>query len=559
MKKKYFIFTTILIVCVVALTTLLSFLTINYSKNTSKKDFSLDNMLTHIETISEKEHSVFDQENLEEVRQYIVDTLDSYGVQNTMLDHFEITSINRETEEYESYRIKNIYAEIPGTSGTNILLIAHYDSSPYKVKYGEITNNSHGAFDDGYGISTLLEVARLYSNDNGLTNGIKFAFLDAEEIGLYGAHAVFSHNASWLEDVNIVINVESRGHTGPVYLFETSENNSKMIEFYKNAGFPFAFSASSEVYSMMPNNTDLTVFIDNGFNCLNLATLDDLEYYHNENDNFSNIDKDSVASYCNTILPLLEEYTSNSKYSSLDYFDSNSNSVFFTLFPNVLVSYNTTIGWIIIAISIVLVLCLLIVFKAKKRVKLSKILISLLFDILMLGIACGIGFGVVIALCKIFNVNYHFMFVPSIPFDTGILIILSGVVLIGFLLLSKLKSKIKINKEEMSLGAMIFNSILCIVCSFVLFGGTFIFVLPLLLFSICLFMSLIKNEKVRIIITTLLTSISSIIVANLFVSVTYSVYVALSFGALGVLLAIVGLPLMTSVPLLLNTYNSNKE
>ena len=67
--KKPLIFTTILIVCVIALTTLLSVLTISYSKNISKKDFSLDNMLTHIETISEKEHSVFDQENLEEVRQ----------------------------------------------------------------------------------------------------------------------------------------------------------------------------------------------------------------------------------------------------------------------------------------------------------------------------------------------------------------------------------------------------------------------------------------------------------------------------------------------------------
>lgn len=559
MKKKYFIFTTILIVCVIALTTLLSFLTINYSKNTSKKDFSLDNMLAHIETISKKEHSVFDQENIEEVRQYIVNTLDSYGVSNTMVDHLEVSSYNGETEEYEHYRIKNIYAEIPGTSGTNILLLAHYDSSPYKVKYGEITNNSHGAFDDGYGISTLLEIARLYANDSGLANGIKFAFLDAEEVGLFGARAVFSHNASWLEDVNIVINVESRGHTGPVYLFETSENNSKMIEFYKNAGFPFAFSASSEVYSMMPNNTDLTPFIDNGFNCLNLATLDDLEYYHNENDNFSNIDKDSVASYCNTILPLLEEYTSDSKYSSLDYFDSNSNSVFFTLFPNVLVSYSTTVGWIIIAISIVFALCLLIVFKAKKRVKLYKILISLLLDILMLGIACGIGFGVVIALCKIFNVNYHFMFVPSIPFDTGILIILSGILLLSFLLSSKLKSKMKINKEEMSLGATILNAVLCIVCAFVLFGGTFIFVLPLLLFSITLFMSLIKNIKLRTIISTILTAMSSIIIANLFISVTYSVYVALSFGALGVLLVIVCLPLINSVPLMLNTYNTNEE
>jgi len=560
MKKKSIIFTSILIICIVICSSVLSALTIGYSRNLSDKDFSIDNLLTHIQTISQKEHSVFDQENLEEVRQYILSELNSYGVVHNLTEHFTLGAYNAETQQNEDIVVKNIYAEIQGTSGTNILLLAHYDSSPYKVKYGEVTNNSHGAFDDGYGVSTLLEIARLYANEPSLVNGIKIAFLDAEEIGMVGADAVFNYNSTWLNDVNLVVNVESRGHTGPVFLFETSENNSKMIEFYKNAGFPYTFSASSEVYGMMPNGTDLTVFIENGFNCLNLATLDDLEYYHNENDNYNNIDKHSVASYCNTLLPLVDEYTTNADYSSLDYFESNSNSVFFTLLPNVLITYSNISGWLLIIVGILLLLITTIVFRVKKKINFVKILLSLIFDLLSIGTICGIGFAIVTLLCKIFGINYHFMFVASIPFDTGILIILSMSIILSFFLITKMKNKIKINSEEIVVGALFLDAILCIVCSFVLFGGTFMFVFPLILFSICLLLKLIKNEKLRNVIMTIIISIFAVVIINLFVNVVYAVYVALSFGALGVLLTIVCLPLIMIVPLVLGIkFHNNAE
>jgi hypothetical protein len=287
-KSKVFV---IISFCVVFLfAAIISGFNLFYTKNTSSKKFSVENMVKHVESISKEEHSVFCKEELDDVRNYIVEALNSYNVDNEMVSHGIKNLYNRETNSVEECEIKNIYAEIPGKSGVNVLLLAHFDSSPYKIKYGQVTNNSHGAFDDGYGISTLLEIARVYAQENDLVNGIKLAFLDAEEVSLDGAYSLYEQNREWLNDVNVVINVESRGNTGPVYLFETSKNNSKLIDFYQNAGFPFSFSVAADVYSMMPNDTDLSVFLDNGFNCMNLATLDGLKYYHTEQDNFSNID-----------------------------------------------------------------------------------------------------------------------------------------------------------------------------------------------------------------------------------------------------------------------------
>ena len=55
--------------------------------------------------------------------------------------------------------------------------MAHYDSVPY----------GPGAGDDGAGVSTRLQVARILRKAPTSRNGIVFAFTDGEEPGLLGA------------------------------------------------------------------------------------------------------------------------------------------------------------------------------------------------------------------------------------------------------------------------------------------------------------------------------------------------------------------------------------
>ncbi|MDE7301190.1 MAG: Zn-dependent exopeptidase M28, partial [Clostridia bacterium] len=284
------IITCAFLAAILALSSLIGALNITVTANVSGREYSVDNIVSHVATISQKEHSVYDTEALAEVRSYISSTLYGYGIENEIITHLPRYDHNEKTDEFSYISPNNVYAELAGTSGVNILLIAHYDSCPYKIKYDEASEGSHGAIDDGYGTAVLLELARIYSGVNGLKNGIKFAFVDGEENGLLGSYALVEEYGDWLSDVNLVINVESRGETGPVYLFQTSDNDDKIIELYHHAGFPYTFSVASDIYGIMPNDTDLSPFLENGYAGMNVATLDNLKNYHNAGDKFENID-----------------------------------------------------------------------------------------------------------------------------------------------------------------------------------------------------------------------------------------------------------------------------
>ena len=419
-NKRKILFTGVFAAAVVLLSVLIGVLNITYSANVSDKQYSLDNMLSHVLSISEKEHSVYQEEAAEEVRSYISSTLFSYGIENEIITHNDAFIYDEKNNESFNYKPKNIYAEIAGKSGVNILLVAHYDSCGYKIKYGEASEGSHGALDDGYGVAAVLELARIFSSEKNLKNGIKLAIVDAEEEGVLGSEALVKEYRDWLDDVNLVINVEGRGNKGPVYMFQTSDKNSKIIELYPKAGFPYSFSIAADVYGMLPNDTDLSPFLENGFAGMNFAVLDSLKVYHNEKDVYSAVDAGSLAKYCDTLLPLVDEYTSNAKYGSLNYFEGGHDMLFFTLFPNALVSYSAVTGWIFFGIIIAIVIALIVVSILKKKISWKKYLISLAIDLGFVAIACGLGFLIAVIASACSGVNFHVMLLICLALDGGL-------------------------------------------------------------------------------------------------------------------------------------------
>ncbi|MCL1973639.1 MAG: M20/M25/M40 family metallo-hydrolase, partial [Bacteroidetes bacterium] len=293
--------------------------------------FSAEQAYSHLEAIAQKQHSVFDVKEIEEVRNYLEETIDAFeNVRWTRIKHSQIEVFNHKTQAKEPIDINNIYAEIPGTSGRYLLLVAHFDSCPYKEKYGVATDGSYGAADDGYGLATMLEIMRLlndYSAKNKLVNGVKFAFTDAEEVALGGAAALIKEFSYWLKDVNIVLNLEARGNKGPLYMFQTGDNNYRLIDFYRHARLPFSFSIAAEVYQHLPNDTDFTPFLKAGYTGLNFATLNSLKYYHTPNDNLQNAHKPTLQFYGEQVYPLVQAYINNERYSDPKAFESNSNAV----------------------------------------------------------------------------------------------------------------------------------------------------------------------------------------------------------------------------------------
>ncbi len=81
--------------------------------------------------------------------------------------------------------------------------MAHYDSRGHVGRDGEL-GGSYGAADDGYGIATLLEIARIYGGEH-FTNTIYIMATDGEETGLYGA--MMASTESFVTHIGFVINI----------------------------------------------------------------------------------------------------------------------------------------------------------------------------------------------------------------------------------------------------------------------------------------------------------------------------------------------------------------
>ncbi len=165
--------------------------------------------------------------------------------------------------------VENIIARRPGARGSAVLLMSHYDS----------VGAGPGASDDAMGTAVLLEIARALQNQP-LRNPVMFLVTDGEEAGLLGAEG-FAADASLMRDVGIVVNVENRGTFGSSSMFETSSGNRWIArQLAKALPRPQASSFFYAIYTLLPNDTDVTVFKREGKAAVNFAAIRGVNWYH---------------------------------------------------------------------------------------------------------------------------------------------------------------------------------------------------------------------------------------------------------------------------------------
>ncbi len=196
-------------------------------------------------------------------------------------------------------RVRNVVGRLPGEAeGPALLLLTHYDSVP----------TSPGAADDAGGVAAVLEAVRALREGPVLRNDLIVLVTDGEESGLLGAH-LFVDEHPWAEQVGLVLNFEARGNRGPVTLFETSEGNGALARAVADAApHPMGSSMSYEVYRRMPNDTDLTVFLDAGLAGLNFAMIGNHPAYHTELDNPEALDQGSLQHHAGYALALARHF-----------------------------------------------------------------------------------------------------------------------------------------------------------------------------------------------------------------------------------------------------------
>lgn len=259
-------------------------------KSAPQAEFSAERAFDHIEALAQTPRPLGTAAN-DSARSYIINELHQLGLEPTVQSGIGIgSSFDRGLVG----NANNIIAKMEGANPQRtILLMAHYDSKP----------NTYGAGDDASGVAAILESIRaIKSQEKPLQNNVWILLTDGEERGLLGAE-LFADEFEELEEIDLVLNFESRGSSGPSMMFETSENNGHLIPHFAQATpYPVANSLMYTVYKLLPNDTDMSVTKRAGLDGLNFAFTKDFLHYHTMLDTPENLSLSSVQHHGSNLL-----------------------------------------------------------------------------------------------------------------------------------------------------------------------------------------------------------------------------------------------------------------
>jgi hypothetical protein len=193
--------------------------------------------------------------------------------------------------------ITDIIAEVAPGAGPAIVLMAHMDS----VAAGP------GAGDDGSSVAIILETIRAWKASGLSTEHPILALItDGEENAMLGASA-FLADPSWRARAGVVINLEARGNQGRSFLFQTSQGDGALVDLYAQAVPHLATSSLyAEIYKRLPNDTDLTPFLQAGFTGYNFSFIGNVAHYHTPRDLRANLDPQALQQQGESALGLLK-------------------------------------------------------------------------------------------------------------------------------------------------------------------------------------------------------------------------------------------------------------
>lgn len=535
--------------------------------------FSADRAVKDIEVISKEHHSVAHPEERARVREYLVQRLEQLGADTVMQYRYDSLVGPQNKHVVYTFDAVNVLAEFAPADvqdPTYLLMVAHYDSR-YSQPMPKDTVWSYGAADDGYGVSVILETvnqALKYRQD--WKQGIKVLFTDAEEVGMMGMKAIWENDRELFDNVGFMINIEARGPWGPALLFETCPGNRKVMDLYAEAAeYPFTYSLTTVVYGFMPNFTDFTIVKDE-IPGMNFSTIADINHYHTDLDNFSNISAKSIQHYGAQIVPITREYLTDEAYSDRDFFKAEDDTVNFTI--PVLGLFNFSKGQYMVLNIIVFVLFLLVfaLEGVRGRLKASKVFKS---SLLILGIGVGVlVLGELIAyLCALISGARFKLFgvMHGVSFDNVAMIVsvvLIALACVAVYLSGRSKAIRKVSGSmrasaasnaaskyagNILYGALALMFFLSAVLLFAL-GENLMFFIPLAFASAALILYRITSLKLWILCAVALILLHAL-------SFLYALAMALTIGAFGAVAMLAFFDIMVLIPLADLYLSSNKK
>ena len=528
--------------------------------------FSSARVVEDIAVISKEHHSVAHPEERAKVREYLVERLQGLGADTVKLYGYDSLVGPKNRHVVYTFDADNILAEFaPENASENtpyLMFVAHYDSRYSQPMPKQDTVWSYGAADDGYGVGVTLEtVSQLLKHRADWKQGVKVLFTDAEEVGMYGMTAQWENNKEVFDNVGLMVNIEARGPWGPALLFETCPGNEKIMDLYADASkYHYTYSLTTVVYTFMPNFTDFTIVKDY-IPGMNFSTITDVNHYHTDKDNFSNISEKSIQHYGEQILPIAQEYVTNAEYADKDYFRSEKDTVNFTVPVLGLFNFGKTVYMVI---NIVVFLLFLLVFgleKVRGRLKsaagifkVSTVLLGTAIGVLLVGeLAAYVCAAIAGAKFNLFGI------VQGVQFDNWAMIVLVAILFAccmwvymalrkkavraasGSMRSSASKAAVSHYAYKNLYGALALLFILSAVLLFVL-GENLMFFIPLTCAAVAMIMYHITGLKFW------LPAALFVILLHAF-SFLYALSMALTIGAVGAVMMLAFLDFMVLIPM----------
>ena len=323
-------------------------------------EFSAERAMASINRLADEPHSVLSREAHDQARDDVIGMFADLGYtadvhSDPLFDFSE--PVDKETFDMLSAEqqaavkdapAETIVVDVPGKSERTMALMAHYDSSTVEgagndEQHPYTSGTSHGAADDGYGVATIVETLRaLKAEGRQPENSLKIVITDAEEIGLIGARNEMRHHRADYENVDLVLNLEARGMSGPAFMFETSPNNSAVAGYFlSHVKQPVTGSLFPSLYALMPNSTDMTNLIPEGFTVLNIAAVGDADHYHQSTDAPRYVDHSTLQHYGDQALDLTRAWAFDGQAPTLT---ADGDLHFFQLWRGLTVRYPAAVG-----------------------------------------------------------------------------------------------------------------------------------------------------------------------------------------------------------------------
>lgn len=473
-------------------------------------------------------------------REYLVQQLSSLG----MTTEVQTAEVSRTfaSGRSSSGTVANVIGRLPGTASSKALLLAaHYDS----------VTRGPGASDDGAAVAALLETLRALRAGPPLKNDLIILLTDGEERGLLGAKA-FVEQHRWAADVGLALNFEARGSTGASFMFETSNQNGWLIsEFARAAPYPKGFSFTYDLYQLLPNDTDFTLFNGAGMPGLNFAFVDGYPRYHTPDDTIANLDHKSLQHHGSYALSLARHF------GNLDLRNVRApNAVYFTLLGVGLVHYGQRWIWPLTGLVLLVLLLVAALGLRSRQLTPGGVLLGLLVGLLSLISAVAI---VQVLLLIIPALHRGPLLNPLNGSTTNAGLYAASFVafiIAGSTALYNLFSR-RMQWHNLTLGAWLWWAILMVLTSLYLPGASYLFSWPLLLGLIALGYGFVSRGRRPVLETLLIIVLPATAGLLLFTPTIYGIFVALTinlYAVVGLFVALVILLLLPHLRLMTADY-----